>query len=100
MTLQVILAVLFMGTGVLFFLTGSVGMLRLPDIFTRVHAATKADNIGLALLIMGIGIFCASIAITIKLIIIWLVLAISSATSCNLIIQKALQEFSLKGKTK
>ena len=86
----------FMGTGVLFFLAGSAGMIRFPDIFTRLHAATKADNIGLALLIIGINIVSTSFLVCAKLMIVWLILAVSSATSSNLIIQKALQDSAIK----
>ena len=100
MILQSILAMFFIGTGVLFFLAGSVGLIRFPDIFTRLHAATKADNVGLALLIIGISICGASFLVWVKLMIIWLILAVSSATSGNLIIQKALQNSSLKEKIK
>jgi multicomponent Na+:H+ antiporter subunit G len=34
--------------GAFFFLAGTVGLLRFPDTLTRLHALTKADNLGLA----------------------------------------------------
>ena len=33
--------------GGIFFLAGTVGLLRFPDVYTRLHALTKADNVGL-----------------------------------------------------
>ena len=36
--------------GVFFFLAGTVGLLRFPDTLTRLHALTKADNLGLGLI--------------------------------------------------
>jgi multicomponent Na+:H+ antiporter subunit G len=33
--------------GAFFFLAGSVGLLRFPDALSRLHALTKADNLGL-----------------------------------------------------
>jgi multicomponent Na+:H+ antiporter subunit G len=40
--------------GVLFFLAGVVGLLRFPDALTRLHALTKADNVGLGLIVAGL----------------------------------------------
>ena len=39
--------------GLFFYLAGSIGLLRLPDLYTRLHALTKADNLGLGLLAAG-----------------------------------------------
>jgi multicomponent Na+:H+ antiporter subunit G len=36
------------GAGVFFFLAGTVGLVRFPDPLSRLHALTKADNLGLA----------------------------------------------------
>ena len=40
----------------LMFLTG-VGLLRMPDIFTRMHAATKSASLGVALLLLAAALF-------------------------------------------
>ena len=40
--------------GAFFFLAGTVGLLRFPDTLTRLHALTKADNLGLGLVVMGL----------------------------------------------
>ena len=40
--------------GGLFFLAGTVGLLRFPDSLTRLHALTKADNLGLGLVMLGL----------------------------------------------
>ncbi len=45
-----ILAVL---AGAFFFFAGTVGLLRFPDPLTRLHALTKADNLGLGLVVIG-----------------------------------------------
>ena len=42
--------------GVIFALLGSVGMNRLPDFFTRAHAATKPDTIGLIFTMLGLAV--------------------------------------------
>ena len=48
--------VFFICVGVLFFISGTVGLLRLPDIYTRLHALTKADNVGLGFIVLGLSI--------------------------------------------
>ena len=40
--------------GAFFFLAGTVGLLRFPDALTRLHALTKADNLGLGLIVLGL----------------------------------------------
>ena len=46
--------VLAVGAGVFFFFAGTVGLLRFPDTLTRLHALTKADNLGLGLVVLGL----------------------------------------------
>jgi multicomponent Na+:H+ antiporter subunit G len=74
-----------------FFLAGSLGMLRFPDTFTRLHATTKADNVGLGFVILGLLLQTDSVFEGIKLIIIWWLVAISGAAACYLIARAALQ---------
>ena len=54
MTLTDFLSALLMIAGALFFLAGTLGLLRFPDVFTRLHALTKADNLGLGLIVTGL----------------------------------------------
>src|SRR3990172_10797334 len=41
-------------SGGFFFFAGTIGLLRFPDVYTRLHALTKADNLGLGLTIAGL----------------------------------------------
>jgi multicomponent Na+:H+ antiporter subunit G len=77
--------------GACFFLAGSVGMLRFPDAFMRLHATTKADNVGLGLVIVGLLFQAESLAAGAKLVLIWLLVAQSGAAACHLIARAALQ---------
>lgn len=83
---------LFVLAGVPFFLSGTIGLLRFPDIYTRLHALTKADNVGLGFMILGLCIQAASWLEVVKLILIWLLVLVASATSCHLVARKALQK--------
>ncbi len=78
--------------GVPFFLSGTIGLLRLPDIYTRLHALTKADNVGLGFIILGLAIQATSWLEVIKLLLIWFLVLVASATSCHLVADAALQK--------
>ena len=71
--------------GAFFFLAGTAGLLRFPDSLTRLHALTKADNLGLGLVVVGLLAQVDSVAAALKLICIWLLVLLSSATVSQLI---------------
>jgi multicomponent Na+:H+ antiporter subunit G len=77
--------------GMPFFLSGTVGLLRFPDIYTRLHALTKADNVGLGLVTMGAMLQAESWVIALKVLLIWLLILVTSATSCHLVARAALR---------
>ncbi len=85
------LAHIMIGIGIVFFIAGTVGLLRFPDIYSRLHALTKADNIGLGFVVIGLAMLSGSLAITVKLFVIWILIIIASATSCYLIARSALR---------
>ncbi|EMA38943.1 monovalent cation/H(+) antiporter subunit G [Halobiforma nitratireducens] len=57
MTILTAVIVLFVALGVFFTLVAAVGVLRLPDVYTRSHAATKADTLGAGFAIVAVGIY-------------------------------------------
>ena len=86
-----LMAILSIFFGLFFFLSGSIGLLRLPDIFTRLHALAKADNIGLAFVTLGIIMLEPDILNDIKVVIIWLLVMAASAVSSHLVARRALR---------
>ena len=92
MTIQTAAFVILSVFGALFFLAGSLGILRFGDVLTRLHAVTKADNVGLALLLSGVAVQSGNLEVALKLGLVWILLVISSETSSNLIAQKAVAE--------
>jgi multicomponent Na+:H+ antiporter subunit G len=72
----------------LFFLAGTVGLLRFPDSLTRLHALTKADNLGLGLIVLGLLPLTAGLLDALKLLIIWLLLMFSGACVSQLIARR------------
>ncbi|MBU3888518.1 monovalent cation/H(+) antiporter subunit G [Methylosinus sp. KRF6] len=76
--------------GVVFFIAGTLGLLRFPDALTRLHALTKADNLGLGLIVIGLipqtgGVWMAS-----KLLLVWLLNNLAAATIAQLFARIAL----------
>ena len=75
--------------GTFFFLAGTVGLLHFPDTLTRLHALTKADNLGLGLVVMGLLPQAEWPFDVIKLIAIWLFTLLAGATVGQLMAQAA-----------
>jgi multicomponent Na+:H+ antiporter subunit G len=86
--INIMSAILIMA-GVFFYLAGSIGLLRLPDLYSRLHALTKADNLGLGLLIAGLALHSQDLFIMLKLLLVWLAVLAASATSAHLIARQA-----------
>ena len=78
--------------GGLFFLAGTLGLLRFPDVYTRLHALTKADNVGLGLIVAGLAIQAASWTIVLKLVFIWLLVLLTGASVAYLVASSALRK--------
>ncbi|HEY2624562.1 cation:proton antiporter [Dyella sp. Tek66A03] len=76
-------------TGGFFFLAGTVGLLRFPDTLTRLHALTKADNLGLGLVVLGLAPQTGSVLAGLKMILVWLLVLLASATVSQLIARSA-----------
>src|SRR5215470_8644454 len=78
--------------GAFFFLAGTVGLLRFPDTLTRLHALTKADNLGLGLVVLGLLMQAGSLRDGLKLISVWLLALLAGATVSQLIARVARQD--------
>jgi multicomponent Na+:H+ antiporter subunit G len=77
--------------GAVFFFAGTVGLLRFPDVYTRLHALAKADNLGLGFIMLGLLLQTSSLATALKLVLIWLLALAASATVGFLIARRARQ---------
>lgn len=75
--------------GCLFYLAGTLGLLRFPDVYTRLHALTKADNLGLGLLVLGLALQADNLAAALKLVLIWPLVLAASACVSHLIAHRA-----------
>jgi multicomponent Na+:H+ antiporter subunit G len=87
--LQVVSGALLL-LGAFFFLAGTVGLLRFPDVYTRIHALTKADNLGLGFIVSGLVLEGPGVVTVAKLGIIWVLVLGSSSLSSQLIARWAM----------
>ena len=85
------LSTLLLLIGGIFFFAGTVGLLRFPDVYTRLHALAKADNLGLGFIVLGLLLQASSPATALKLVLIWLLALAASATVGFLIARRARQ---------
>jgi multicomponent Na+:H+ antiporter subunit G len=72
-----------------FFLAGTVGLLRFPDTLTRLHALTKADNLGLGLVVLGLLPRVDGTLTGLKLVVVWLLVLLGGAAASQLIARSA-----------
>jgi multicomponent Na+:H+ antiporter subunit G len=75
--------------GAVFFLAGTVGLLRFPDPLSRLHALTKADNLGLGLIVLGLLPQAEDLAGALRLVAVWLLVLLAAGTSTQLIARAA-----------
>lgn len=80
-----LVTIVLVGAGALLFLAGALGLLRFPDTLSRLHAVSKADNLGLGLIVIGLLPQAASVADGLKLLCIWLLAQLSAATASQLL---------------
>ncbi|MBN9265470.1 MAG: monovalent cation/H(+) antiporter subunit G [Hyphomicrobium sp.] len=77
--------ILAVSAGVVFFIAGTVGLVRFPDVPTRLHALTKADNVGLGLVVLGLLPYTGGLLGGLKLVSVWLLTLLSGAIVTQLI---------------
>lgn len=87
-----ILSAVLVLLGVAGFVIGTVGLLRFPDTHSRLHALTKADNLGLGLIALGLALQADGIATVLKLGLIWGLAILAAGTTAQLVARSALEE--------
>ena len=71
--------------GAFLFIAGTLGLLRFGDTLSRVHALTKADNLGLGLIVLGLLPLADSITDALKLIVMWALVLLGGTTAAQLV---------------
>lgn len=86
-----IVSIVLLLAGILFFVAGTAGLLRFPDVYTRIHALTKADNVGLGFIIFALVPQAESASMALKLVLIWILILLASSTAGHLVAGAALR---------
>jgi multicomponent Na+:H+ antiporter subunit G len=76
--------------GLFFFIAGTVGLIRFPDTFTRLHALTKADNLGLGFIALGVAFQAESWTQLARLALIWALALLAAGVMAQLVARTAL----------
>lgn len=78
-------------SGAFFVLIGSIGVIRLPDFYTRAHAASKPDTLGLMLSMIGLAILQGSDLTSLKLLLIVCFTAVANPAAAHALGRAALR---------
>ena len=87
-----VIAAFLIGCGILFFSGGAVGTIRLPDFYSRLHAAGMLDTMGLLLTMSGLAIYAvheftgANFLSALKIVLIVIFIFITSPTATHAIV--------------
>lgn len=76
--------------GSAFAVIGGLGLVRLPDFFTRIHGAGITDTMGAGLILFGLMLQAGLTLITVKLLLIWFLLFLTTPTSTHALAKSAL----------
>ena len=88
-TLVTILSGIFIACGVAALLIGSIGLLRLPDVYCRIHAVGMIDTAGASFLILGMIIHGGFTLVSVKLVMIGVFLFFTSPIATHAVAQVA-----------
>lgn len=80
-----ILSIILVVVGLLFFTAGTIGLIRFPDIRSQLHALTKADNLGLGLVLLGVAVYSRSVSVYLILLVVWLMALGAASVSAQLL---------------
>ena len=92
-----VIVTILMGAGLVLFFGGVVGLIRLPDFYTRLHAAGKLDSLAILLMMLGLALFnlehltLGNILTSLKLILIVLFIYLASPTATHAIVDAGMR---------
>ncbi len=76
--------------GLFFIVVGSIGVLRFPDVYTRLHAAGMTDTMGAGLVLVGLSFQEGLTLVTVRLLMIWAFLLFTSPIATHALARAAL----------
>jgi len=90
--LRDLLSLTFMAGGLFFFFVGTVGLIRLPDVLTRMHATTKCDTLGAGLIVVGVVLYLGFTLASLKALLILAFIWLTNPTAAHIIAKAVVQK--------
>jgi multicomponent Na+:H+ antiporter subunit G len=81
----------FLGLGSFFCIVGGLGLVRMPDFYTRMHAASVTDTLGAGFLLLGMMFVAGFSLVTVKLVIIGLLIFFTSPAATHALAKAGFQ---------
>lgn len=82
-------SVLLLGTGLLFLAGGTVGLIRLPDLFARAHAASKCDTVGAGSILAALALQGGASGSDLKIVLLIVLIAATTPTTAHALARSA-----------
>jgi len=76
--------------GLFFMVVGAIGVLRMPDVYTRLHAAGMTDTMGAGLILIGLMLQADAPLVVVRLLLVWAFLLFTSPISTHALARAAL----------
>lgn len=86
-----LLAALLLVVGSLFSVLGALGILRLPDLYTRMHAASKAGTLGAGLIFLAVAVVSGDLGVSLRALAGLVFLALTAPVAAHLLARAAYQ---------
>lgn len=90
--IQSVISIVLVIAGIAFILLGSIGILRLPDFYSRIHAVSTSDTIGLILVILGMIAYQGFTQSSLKLLLILLFISLSNPIGSHALARAAFKK--------
>jgi len=84
-----IVVVVLLVAGIFFMLVGTIGFLRFPDFYSRIHATGKCDTLGEGLMLTGLMIYSGFSFISVKILFLIIFILVANPTSTHAIAKAA-----------
>ena len=83
------LALIFIVVGLFFMIVGAIGLIRFPDLYTRVHATGKCDTLGEGMMLLGFILYEGMNLVSVKILLLVIFIFVTSPTAVHAILNVA-----------
>lgn len=83
------ISLVIMLVGAIFIFLAALGVLRFPDLFTRMHANTKSATLGIGLIMLGLALYFGNITVTTRALVVIVFLFITAPIGAHLLARAA-----------